>query len=123
MLIRSMLDTSKTVAIVALITITTLVSACATSPKVQVMQACDRSLSKEQIMCELDKLNTTDCEINQKKGINGTNVAAALFFWPGLIYTQLDASDARKLVSQRREYLTSLYNEKLAQEKPKSHRR
>lgn len=124
MLIRTMLKISTTLVLVSLITVTGLLSGCATSPKVQVVQAGDHTLSKDQLLVEIERLNCADAEINAKKGVTGTNVAAALFFWPGLVYTQMDASDARRLVEQRRNYLTSLYNQKLAQEKPKaSHRR
>lgn len=120
MVICNMLKVSKIVTLAVLITVTALVSGCATSPKVQVVQAGDNVLSKDQLLAEINKLNEADQKINDKKGINGTNAAAALFFWPGLIYTQMDASDARKLVEQRRNHLTGLYNQKLAHEEGKT---
>ena len=114
---------SKTLVLTVSLTIAALVSGCATSPKVQVVQAGDHQLSKTQLLAEIDKLNETDQKINKKKGVTGTNVAAGLFFWPGLIYTQMDANDARKLVSQRRTHLTTLYGQKLAEENATSKRR
>jgi hypothetical protein len=87
----------------------------ATSPKVQVAQAGDNHLTKEQLLCEIDKLNDAERQVDSKRGVTGTNVAAALFFWPGLVYTHMDASEASRLIEQRRSHLTALYNQKLAQ--------
>lgn len=123
MVVCKVLKLSKIAMITTLIALTALASGCATSPKVQVVQAGDTALSKEQLLAEINRLNDADEKINEKKGINGTNAAAALFFWPGLIYTQMDASDARKMVEQRRNHLTGLYNQKLAQENSKTQRR
>lgn len=92
------------------------VTGCATSPKVQVIQPGDNNLTKEQLADEIARLNQADKEIDSKKGVTGTNVAAALFFWPGLVYTHMDASEANRMVEQRRNHLTMLYNQKLAQE-------
>lgn len=123
MIICNMLKISKAAMLAVLITFAALVSGCATSPKVQVVQAGDHALSKDQLLAEINRLNDADEKINEKKGITGTNAAAALFFWPGLIYTQMDANDARKLVDQRRNHLTGLYNQKLAQEDRKAPQR
>lgn len=123
MVVYKILKLSRIAMITTLIALTALASGCATSPKVQVVQAGDTALSKEQLLSEINRLNDADERINEKKGLNGTNAAAALFFWPGLIYTQMDASDARKMVEQRRNHLTGLYNQKLAQENGKTQRR
>lgn len=93
-----------------------LLSGCATSPKVQVVQAGDNNLTKQELLAEISRLDCAEKEIDSKKGVTGTNVAAALFFWPGLVYTHLDASEATRLVDQRKNHLTNLYNQKVAQE-------
>jgi len=81
-------------------------------------------MSKEQILAEIEQLKCVEANVNSKKGVTGTNVAAALFFWPGLAYTYIDANDAEHKLEQRRNHLVSLYNQKLAQEKSStSHRR
>ncbi|MGD9592484.1 MAG: hypothetical protein AB7V32_08195 [Candidatus Berkiella sp.] len=100
------------------------VSACSTSPKTQVIQMGDNHLSEQQILNELAKLDKTEQDINSKKGMTGTNVASFLLWWPGLAYTYYDASEAQKLIEQRRSHLTALYNQKHAsnqqQHKPKA---
>jgi hypothetical protein len=107
---------------IATVTMLAFVCGCATSPKVQTVQVGDNMLTKDQIACELSKLDETQQNIESKKGVTGTNVAALLFFWPALAYTYIDASDATKLVETRRAHLTSLYNQKTAQENGKKSR-
>ena len=92
------------------------VAGCATSPKVPVVQVGDNALSSQQLREEIARLDEADRNIDSKKGVTGTNVAAALFFWPGLIYTHMDASEATRLVEQRRNHLTNLYNKKIESE-------
>jgi hypothetical protein len=89
-----------------------LLFGCATSQKIQVVQPGDQNLSCRTITEELAKLDKTQAEIDSKKGVTGTNVAAALFWLPGLAYTYYDAGEATRLVSERRSALTSVYNNK-----------
>lgn len=91
-----------------------LLGACSTSPKTQVVQIGDNQLTQQQIIAELGKLDQVERDINEKKGVNGTNVAAFLFWLPGLAYTYYDASEALKLVEQRRSYLNEIYNKQYA---------
>lgn len=100
----------------AAVTMLAFVCGCATSPKMQTVQVGDNMLTKDQITCELSKLDETQQKIEANKGMTGTNVAAFLFWWPGLAYTYIDANDASRLVETRRAHLTSLYNQKTAQE-------
>ncbi len=89
-----------------------LVTACATSPKTQVVQMGDNELSRNQILAEMQKLDKSEREIAKNKGVTGTNVASFLFWMPGLAYTYYDASEASKLIEQRRSHLTQIFNEK-----------
>lgn len=87
-------------------------TACATSEKIQVVQAGDPNLSCVQIREEIAKLDKTKADIDSKKGVTGTNVAAALFWLPGLAYTYYDAGQAERLISERKSALTMIYNNK-----------
>ena len=41
--------------------------------------------------------------------VTGKNVAAALFFWPALAFTYMDAKDAEKLIRERKNHLAIPY--------------
>lgn len=87
-------------------------SACSTSEKVQARQIGDSSLTCEQILAENAKLDAAEANIDGKKGATGTNVAAALFWLPGLAYTYYDAGQAEELILERRAWLAELYDQK-----------
>lgn len=87
-------------------------TACATSSKVQVVQKGDTLMTEAEILRELDRLDEAQKQIDNNKGVTGTNVAAFLFFMPGLAYTYYDASEATKLINQRKSHLTDIYNQK-----------
>jgi len=63
-------------------------------------------------MDEIRKLDAAKADIESKKGVTGTNVAAALFWLPGLAYTYYDAGEATRLIADRRSALTSIFNGK-----------
>ena len=92
-----------------------LLVGCATSEKVQVVQPGDPNLSCNAIKGELARLDKAQADIDSKKGVTGTNVAAALLWLPGLAYTYYDAGEATRLVSDRRSALTTIYNNKNCQ--------
>ena len=92
--------------------IAALLSGCATSEKIQVVQPGDPNLSCGAIKDEIAKLDKAQSDIDSKKGMTGTNVAAALFWLPGLAYTYYDAGEAQRLISDRKSALTTIYNNK-----------
>ncbi len=89
-----------------------MISGCATSTKIQVVQDGDNKLSCDQLKHELADLDKSLEEIDSKKGVTGTNVAAALFWLPGLAYTYYDAGQAKELIYERKSHLTILSNDK-----------
>jgi len=95
-----------------LLPISLTITGCATSEKIDVVQAGDNKLSCQQLQAELDKLDAAKAEVDSKKGVTGTNVASALFWLPGLAYTYYDAGEANRLISDRKTHLTQLSNDK-----------
>jgi outer membrane protein assembly factor BamE (lipoprotein component of BamABCDE complex) len=85
--------------------ISALMSACATSQKVQALQPSDYQLSCQELSAELTKLDDAQSKVDENRGVNGTNVAAALFWLPGLAYTFHDAGEANRLIDERRRNL------------------
>ena len=85
---------------------------CATSQKVQVVQRGDNKMTCEELAGDLDRLDEASAAVQEKKGATGTNVAAALFWLPGLAYTYYDAGQAMEAINARRSHLTKLHNDK-----------
>jgi outer membrane lipoprotein-sorting protein len=85
---------------------------CATSQKIDTVKVGDNKLSCSELMEELKKLEDAQADVDSKKGFTGTNVAAALFWIPGLAYTYYDAGQAIELIAKRKAHLTRLYNDK-----------
>ena len=65
-----------------------------------------------ELTAQLEKLGQAEEAVASKKGVTGTNVAAALFWLPGLAYTYYDAGQAMEAINDRRSHLTSIYNDK-----------
>lgn len=86
-------------------------SACATSEKVIARQLSDASLSCADILAEQAKLDRIESVIEANKGLTATNIAAAVFWWPGLAFTYYDASLAEERANERRAWLKSLQTE------------
>lgn len=104
------IKTSLTVAAVAVLALAS--SACTTTEKVSIMQPGDTAMNCSGLRAEFNKLDTISADADSDKGVNGANVAAVLLFWPAAAGNYLNARDAQQLVSQRRTYLMTLYNEK-----------
>ncbi len=87
-------------------------SACATSEKIQARQIGDADMTCEKIVAEDRKLDDAQREIDGKRGATGTNVAAAIFWLPGLAYTYYDAGQADQLILERKAWMAQLHDEK-----------
>ncbi len=89
-----------------------LTAGCATSTKVAPVRAEDQALNCGEIVAELEKLQDAREEVDSKKGVTGMNVASAILWIPGLLYTYYDAGAASELIEQRKTNLVILYNRK-----------
>ena len=87
-------------------------AACSPSEGVDIVQPGDNRLSCQDINAEFNRLKDAEKAINEKKGLNATNVAGAIFWIPGLAYTYYDAGQAEETITERRAHLTDLYNKK-----------
>lgn len=85
-----------------------ILAGCATSPKVAPTLPSDAELDCNGIYDEQARLDQAEAEVQASKGVTGTNVAAALFWLPGLVYTFRDADEALALIDERRASLDRL---------------
>ncbi|MGL4230542.1 MAG: hypothetical protein ACRDAM_07200 [Casimicrobium sp.] len=89
-----------------------LVAGCASPTVVQREKIGDEQLSCEQLRFEIGEAERYKREAEKEKGVTGTNVAAALFFWPAIAGTYMNANDAIRAAEDRRSRLVNIYNTK-----------
>jgi hypothetical protein len=85
---------------------------CASPTVVTARQAGDESLSCEQLVLASAEARQFEEDARSERGVTGTNAAAAVFFWPGLIGTYANTADAIDSARDRQAYLNTLYSQK-----------
>lgn len=83
--------------------------ACANPHVVEVTRISDADLTCDQIEREIAVAEQYRRDAQDEKGVTGTNVAAVLFFWPGLIATHQNVGEATRAADDRKRYLMDLY--------------
>lgn len=99
-----MLTTGMTTAI--------LLAGCATPTVVEVSRPQDSRLSCQELENEIAEAERFRRDAEKEKGVTGTNVAAALFFWPAMLGTYKNVGDAVDAANDRKRHLTDIYNDK-----------
>ena len=89
-----------------------MLSACATPTVVDAEQAGDMQLSCGQLLAQIEEAEEFEERAREDRGVNGTNVAAAVFFPLGLVGTYLNTEEAIEAAEDRREHLTEIYENK-----------
>ncbi|MEP6342693.1 MAG: hypothetical protein ABJ275_05200 [Maricaulaceae bacterium] len=87
-------------------------SACSHTEKVATVKPTDSKMTCEEINQEFSDLETVSAQAKKNKGASGTNIAAAVFFWPAAVGNYLDAENAEELVQERQENLVALSTKK-----------
>ena len=82
---------------------------CATPMVVQVDQVGDEALACEQLKAAIADAGRFEREARQDRGVTGTNVAAAVFFWPALVGTYMNTDEAIEAARARQQHLTEIY--------------
>ena len=89
-----------------------LLSACANPEAIDERKVGDDKLSCSQIKDEIYEAERFKDKASKAKGVTGTNVAAAVFFWPAMIVTYGNANDAIDAAKDRKDYLVRLADKK-----------
>jgi hypothetical protein len=89
-----------------------LLSACATPHVVEKKKLSDAKLSCGQITAEIEEADRFEKDARGERKVTGTNVAAAVFFWPALLATYSNTEEAIDAAKDRKQYLISLYEKK-----------
>ena len=85
-----------------------LVSACATPQVVNVQKLGDDQLNCEEIRAQFAEAQDFEKKARREKGATGTNVAAAVFFWPALLATYSNIEEAVNAARDRQDRLQKL---------------
>ena len=86
--------------------------ACATPQIVEEKLLSDMRLSCSSIEVEIAEADKFEEKAKHEKGFTGTNVVAAIFFWPAMLATYSNANDAIEAANDRKEHLRELYKSK-----------
>lgn len=89
-----------------------VLAGCASPAVVAVKKTGDSSLSCEQLKIALDEANEFEQNARKERKVTGTNVAAAILFWPALIATYSNTEDAITAAKERQAFLTKIADEK-----------
>ena len=102
----------KTLRWIAFAGIATSLTACATLEVIDAKQMGDDKLSCKQLAAEIQEASEFERKAQKEKGVTGTNVAAAVIFWPAIIGTYANANEAIKAAKERKEHLVDLSTKK-----------
>ena len=95
-----------------LITSIFFLASCASPEIIKTVQVSDNDLSCNQLIAATEEAKRFEEDGREERTVTGTNVAAALFWWPGLVATYINTDDAIDAAKDRQEHLTKIYNEK-----------
>ena len=85
---------------------------CATPTVVQSKKAGDSEMSCSQLKNAHAEAGEFEEKARREKGFTGTNVAAAIFFWPAMIGTYKNVEEATDAAKARQKHLESIAAEK-----------
>ena len=92
--------------------IVAFLSGCATPHVVDEKKMSDKDLSCGSLVQEISEAKRFEREAREEKGVTGTNVVAAVFFWPAIVGTYSNANDAIEAAKDRQHHLEALHKEK-----------
>jgi len=93
-----------------------LIAGCATPHVVEVAKTGDSAMSCSQLDLEMVEADRFKATAKGEKGMTGTNVAAAIFFFPAIFATYSNSNEAIAASDARRAHLSRIYDEKKCQE-------
>ena len=93
---------------IAVASVAASLTACASPEVVDKRQMGDEQLSCMQLASEIQEAHEFERNAQKKNGITGTNVAAAVIFWPAIIGTYYNANEEIDAAKERKEYLVEL---------------
>jgi outer membrane biogenesis lipoprotein LolB len=92
-----------------------LVTACASPAVVQTRQPKDTEMTCKQLQDAFSEAQEFEQNARKERGVTGTNVAAAIFFWPAMLGTYANTEEAINAAKDRQRHLQKLGDQKNCQ--------
>lgn len=89
-----------------------LLSGCATPTVVQTKQSNDSSMNCAQLKTAYSEAQDFETKARKERGVTGTNVAAAILFWPAMIGTYKNTEEAIDAAKDRQKHIEKLAADK-----------
>jgi peptidoglycan hydrolase CwlO-like protein len=89
-----------------------IATGCASPTVVQTKQASDSNMTCEQLRSAYAEAQDFEAKARKERGVTGTNVAAAIFFWPAMIGTYKNTEEAIEAAQGRQKHLEKVGAEK-----------
>ena len=85
---------------------------CASPTVVESKQTNDRMMSCDALKTAYGEAKDFESKARKERGVTGTNVAAAIFFWPAMLGTYKNTEDAIEAAKERQKHLEVIAAEK-----------
>ncbi len=85
---------------------------CASPEVVRTRQVADTRLTCDELADSIEEAEGFEREARKERGVTGTNVAAAVLFWPALIGTYANTQEAIAAAEDRQDHLSELREKK-----------
>jgi len=91
------------------LSVVAVMAGCASPTVIETKKITDENLTCAQIESEIAEADRFKREAKAERKVTGTNVAAAIFFWPALLGTYSNTQEAMEAADERKAYLTDMY--------------
>jgi hypothetical protein len=81
---------------------------CASPTVVQSKQSGDSAMTCDQMKAAYAEALDFESKARKERGVTGTNVAAAVFFWPAMIGTYKNTEEAIEAAKERQKHMEKL---------------
>ena len=88
------------------------IGGCASPIVVESKQSNDCIMSRDALKTAYGEAKDFESKARKERGVTGTNVAAAIFFWPAMLGTYKNTEDAIEAAKERQKHLESIAAEK-----------
>lgn len=102
----------KKVALIISLLSAAIATGCASPTVVQSKQAADSNMTCDQLRAAYSEAQDFETKARKERGVTGTNVAAAIFFWPAMIGTYKNTEEAIEAAQSRQKHLEKVGAEK-----------